>query len=759
MPSFSLPRCAIALGCSLVILALTTRPTPAAERTVTFRNDVMAVLSKAGCNMGICHGNQNGKNGFKLSLRGDDPAHDFQELSRDQLARRTNSFDPDASLILRKATAQIAHEGGRRFSRDSEEYRILRDWIAQGLPPDPTDLPQLERLEVDWQAVKGQGGTRRGDRVRVIFDPEHVQVFVKARFSDGTTRDVTDLAVYETSNQMLSVSHGGRVEAEKHGEAVVLVRFLNKHVPVPLAFIPPRPDYQWNEVPANNEIDKLVFQKLRQLRMNPSPLSDDHVFLRRAYLDLLGILPTVDEARAFLDDGRKDKRSRLIDALLKRPEFADHWALKWSDLLKNEEKTLDRKGVQAFHQWIRQSFADNKPLDQFARELISATGSTYQNPPSNFYRANREPKVRGEAVAQVFLGLRLQCAKCHNHPFDRWTQDDYYNWASFFARVQYKILENKRRDKNDKHEFDGEQIVWLDRESEVTNPRTGGPARPHYLADGPAQVESQQSRLEAVAGWITSPRNAYFARMQANRIWYQLMGRGIVDPIDDVRATNLPVNEPLLDWLAKDFVEHGFDLRHTIRTIMNSRTYQLASVPEETNQDDEINFSHAVVRPLTAEQLLDSLTQVMGVPVKFNGYPLGMRAGQLPGVFAVRPRDKAPSDGDQFLRMFGKPPRLLTCECERSTDPTLAQTFQMISGPAVNRMLMASDNRLQSLLDSGQSDAEIIEDLYLSALCRFPSDAERGKTVAYLKNSDDRRQALEDIAWGIINAKEFLLRK
>jgi hypothetical protein len=391
-----------------------------------------------------------------------------------------------------------------------------------------------------------------------------------------------------------------------------------------------------------------------------------------------------------------------------------------------------------------------------ARELIAARGSTYAHPPANFYRAARDPQARAEAVAQVFLGVRVQCARCHNHPFDRWTQGDYYGLSAFFPRVQYRIVENRRRDRLDEHEFDGEQIVWTARAGEVKHPRTGAVMRPRFAG---AESDPEGDRLQALADWVARPDNPFFARTQANRVWYHLMGRGIVDPLDDFRASNPPVNEPLLEALAKGLIDADFNLRHLVRTILNSRTYQLSAAPNETNAEDETNFSHALVRGLQAEQLLDGLSQVTGVPMKFNGYPEGLRAGQLPGVRAERGRDARPTEGERFLQQFGKPERSLTCECERSEDTTLGQAFQLITGRLINRMLTEPDNRLGKLLAADRSDREIVEELYLGALCRPPTGKETVAALAHVGRSKDRRAALEDVLWGVLNAKEFVLRQ
>src|SRR5436190_952498 len=576
---------------------------------VSFRNDVMAVISKAGCNAGTCHGNANGKAGFKLSLRGEDPDFDFQVLTRDVFNRRTNPFDPDQSLILLKATAQIAHEGGARFKKDSDPYKTLRTWIAGELVNDTARAPTVARIEVTPAET-------------ILIEPTNtVSLNAAAVFSDGTRRDVSSLAVYDPSSQMVKVDADGLVTAAKPGELTVIVRFLERQTPVRLTFVPARPDFLWSKPPTRNFVDQHVFAKLRRLRTNPSDLCADSEFVRRAYLDVLGILPTADEARAFVADKRKDKRAQLIDRLLERPEFPDFWALKWADLLRNEEKVLDRKGVQLFHRWIRQSIAEDKPLDQFVRELLSARGSTYAQPAGSYLRALRDPITRAESTAQVFLGTRLQCAKCHNHPFDHWTQRDYYDWAEVFSPVQYKVLENNRRDRLDTHEFAGEQIVWAGNEKPVINPKTAKPAQKRFLG------ETRAERSEALGQWITE--QPMFAQSQVNRIWFNLMGRGIVDPIDDFRATNPASNPALLDALAAEFVRSKFNLRHMIRLVMNSRTYQLSSLPNDTNRDDESNFSHAIIQRLTAEQLLDAQSQVIGVPLQFTGYPAGMRATQL----------------------------------------------------------------------------------------------------------------------------------
>jgi hypothetical protein len=713
---------------------------------VSFRNDVMAVLSKAGCNAGTCHGNASGKGGFKLSLRGDYPEEDYLALTRDQSGRRINPLAPEQSLILLKPTTALAHEGGKRFPAGSWEYDTLLCWIAAGAPRDPEDSRRLQSIEVTPLR-------------QVLYAPTNsVPLHVSAMFSDGSCRDVTARAVYEVAGNVVNVSADGRAERQADGEATVLVRYLNQQAAVRLAFVPERPGFTWPLTPQNNFIDRHVFAKLRTLRLTPSPLSSDGVFLRRAYLDLLGLLPSAEEARRFVADPSPGKRAELIDRLLQRPEFADFWALQWADLLRLEERALDQKGAQAFHHWIRQSIAEGKPLNQFAAEILAARGSTYATPAANFYRACRTPVTRAESAAQVFLGVRLQCAQCHNHPFDRWTQDDYYDWTALFAKLDYKVLENRRRDSNDKHEFKGEQIVFVSRQGSVTNPRTEQRAAPRFLGGQRPETREVEDDLEALARWVAAPDNPFFARMQVNRVWYHLLGRGIVDPIDDFRPTNPPSHPELLEELAADFVQHNFDLRHVIRVIMNSRIYQLSSEPNEINADDDLNYSHARVKRLSAEALFDGLHEVLGVPTAFEGYPHGTRAAQIPVPKLGRGRGGR-SEDDMFMQSFGKPPRELTCECERSTDATMNQAFQMISGPAVNDLIARKDNRLGRLLDSGRPDRELVAELYWTALTRAPSQPELAAAVRQMEKSSDRRAGFEDVAWSLVNAKEFLLRQ
>jgi len=717
-----------------------------ADTPVSFRNEVVAVLARAGCNQGVCHGNLHGKGGFKLSLRGQDPAADFAALTRDQYGRRANRLHPETSLLLLKPTAAVPHEGGRRFSPGSPEYRLIYRWIAAGMVDDAARAPALKQLVVTPAET-------------FLVEPRtSLTVRARAVFGDGSARDVAGLAVFESTNPRVEVSSLGVVRSTAPAETTIVVRYLSKQATARLAFVPARPDFTWSKPPVANFIDEHVFARLQKLRINPSELCGDSEFVRRAYLDLLGLLPRSEETRAFLADRRPDRRARLVDALLERPEFLDYWAQRFSDILRNEEKQLDRKGVRVYHQWIRQALEQNKPLNEFARELIASRGSTYRQPAANYYRALRDPYARAEATAQVFLGIRMQCARCHNHPFNQWTQNDYHQFAALFSRVQYQVLANSRADNLDSHEFIGEQVVFMDAVSEVKHPLTGEVLRPRFLGGANLDPGKNADRLEALADWVARPDNPFFARTQANRIWSYLLGRGIVEPNDDFRQSNPAANAPLLDALARDLADHHFDLKHLIRTIMHSRTYQLSALPNATNAEDETNFARAVVRSLPAEPLLDAVAQVTGVPIAFEGYPVGLRATQLPGM-PVAHRKQSLGAGFKFLRTFGKPERLLNCDCERNDNTTTAQALQFLTGSLVNDAVSAPDNRLGQLLSAGKSDRDILEELYLASLCRLPADAERTALLARVAHAPDRRAALEDVLWGLLNAKEFLLRR
>ncbi|MGB4707767.1 MAG: DUF1549 and DUF1553 domain-containing protein [Fuerstiella sp.] len=724
------------------------------DASPSFRNDVMAVLSKSGCNQGTCHGNANGKGGLKLSLRGQNPESDYITLSRESAARRVTPLSPADSLLLQKPSMQIPHEGGRRFPPGSSEYKILQNWIANGLPKDD----DTSAIVVSLKVTPSQ---------KTLHFPENsVSLLATATFSDGSTRDVTSLTVFGSSATFVSITDTGVATADQPGLTTIVARYLNQQVPVRLEFVPERPDFEFKTPKATNFIDEAVFAQLKRLKTNPADVCDDSTFLRRVYLDLTGLLPTIEQAKAFIESPEPNKRSKLIDTLLASEEFNDFQTLRWADLLRVEEKTLDATGVEVYHNWIRTSVAEDKPLNTFVAELIAARGSTYKVPPTNFFRALRTPEERSEAAAQVFLGIRLQCAKCHNHPFDRWTQDDYYAWSNFFARVDYEIVENKRRDKSDKHEFSGEQIVKISEKGDVKNPTTNEIAGLRFLGSGNVNAPEDKTggdpspdRLEQLATWISDPENDRFSTTQANRIWAQLMGQGIVDPIDDFRSTNPPSNPELLNALRDEFVSHNFSTRHLIRVIMNSTTYQLSSTPNTTNAHNNGTFARTELRRLTAEQTLDAIAQLLNVSAEFGGHKSGTKAVQLKGVRNGGFRYSKPEIGDQFLTLFGKPDRLQTCECERTNETTLAQTFEMVSGELISQLLATSGNRIDQCLATDQSDTDTINQLFWAALSRSPNAQEIDALVKHVNQQEDKRDAFEDIVWTLLNSNEFLLRR
>lgn len=746
-PAPTYPTVCVAMTQRLSIaLALLVGVSSLSAESPEFAVDVMSVLSKAGCNLGTCHGNLNGKGGLKLSLRGQSPRQDFRVLVEEARGRRVNVLAPDASLILQKASGGAAHRGGVRFDVDSPEYNVIKTWLKEGAPKPSPDAATVVGLDVSPSEA-------------VVAAPQtDLQLSVVAHLSDGTSRDVTARACYELSNLSAEISPGGRVSRLSQGETTLIVRYLNMQVPVSIAFIDARPEFAWQAPPSVNPIDRFVWDKLQRLRMNPSPRCSDSTFVRRAHLDAIGRAPTAEEARHFVDDPDPDKRQRLIDALLSRSEFADYWALKWADVLRTEGKVLDVNGVEVFHGWIRDAIAAGRPWTEFVSDLVTGTGSTYKQPPANYYRANRDPATRGETTARLFLGTRLQCAKCHNHPFDHWTQSDYYQWSSLFSQLDYEIKNNDRKDKRDKNEFVGEQIVLVSKQDEVKNPTTGKIAAAKFLGGPTLDKGALDDRLQAVADWLTSDDNTLFAQSQVNFVWYHLMGIGLVDPIDDFRLTNPASNPPLMQYLADYFVQQNFDVRAVVRQIMRSQTYQLSAQPNATNAHDQTSYSHAIVRRLPAEVLLDLQSDVLDDPAPFDGYAQGIRATQIPGVQRRHRRDSKPQVGDRFLKTFGKPERILACDCERSNETTLKQAFMLI-GEGLNQRLASPDNRLARLAASDQSNATIVDEIYWTALSRAPSDGELQRAVTLLDQADNRRIALEDLTWALLNAKEFLFRR
>jgi hypothetical protein len=698
----------------------------AQARKPSFRRDVVAVLNVAGCNMGACHGTPSGKNGFKLSLRGFDPAADFVQLTREQFGRRADVQNPDAALVLLKGLGRVPHEGGVRLTPEGYPTEVLLDWLRAGAPNDPTNLPGVEKLEVTPGA-------------RVLTAPaSQQQMAVVAVMADGSRRDVTRLTHFSSSDSLVAeVSPTGLVRFKRSGEVAVLLRYLETLMSVRLSYLEPRTGFVWSRPPEANFIDGHVFAKLKLMSILPSNLSTDSDFVRRATLDAIGRLPTIQETEAFLKSTDPKKRSQWIDQLTDSPEFADFWAMKWADVLRSSRKTMQLKGSHAFQLWLRDKLRTDEPLDAIVRELLTSNGHTYTVPAANYYRTAKDPTSLAESTAQLFLGVRMQCAKCHNHPSEKWSQDDYYGFAAIFARV------GRRPEGKDS----AETILTL-RQGEVTQPRTGQVMKPRFPTAGEQNVPEGTDRRAVFAEWLTKPGNEFFAKSVVNRVWFHLLGRGIVDPVDDFRESNPSSNDELLAALAQDFTRTGFRLKTLVRTIMNSRTYQLSADPNDTNLDDSKYFSHATTKLLSAEQLLDAISDVTGVPEKFEGLPAGTRAIQLPDTDIVHP----------FLKTFGQPARELACECERESDGNLAQALQLINGPTINDKVKRPDNRLGELLALKADDRTRLNRLYLAALSRPATESEAKVAIAHLQKRPNPRQAWEDILWAILNTREFLFR-
>jgi hypothetical protein len=693
-----------------------TRP-----RTFHFENDIVPLLSRFGCNSSGCHGNAAGQNGFKLSVFGFDPTADHAALIKESRGRRTFPAAPEHSLLLAKASGAAAHGGGVRIPPGTAEYETLRAWIAAGAPLGDPKAPRVEAIRVE-------------PRERLLAFHGRQQLRVVAHYTDGREVDVTAHSRFQSNNDGLAaVSATGHVTAgEAPGEVAVMASFMGS-VDVFRAVIP-RPEViaAYPKQPENNFIDTLVFRKLKKLNIVPSGLCDDAEFLRRAYLDVIGTLPTPAEARRFLSDRRPDRRALLVDELLRRPEFADYWALKWADLLRVDRQALGHKRAYAYYRWIRESLAANKPLDQFARELLTAEGPLEESGPANFYKVVKKPGEAASTLSQVFLGVRIACAECHHHPFDRWSQADYYGMQAFFAPVAVRG--------SPRGEF-----VQASGDPPTKHPRTGEAVTAHALgAKVPAESPRGDRRL-VLAAWLAGPDNPWFARNFANRTWAHLLGRGLVEPVDDVRATNPPSNPELLDALAAKLVKSRFDFKHLIRTITASRVYQLSARPNRTNEKDELNHSRALFRRVDAEVLLDMVSQTTGVPERFDGAPAGTRAIQLWDSKVAH----------YFLKLFGRPVRASACECERNHEPGVSQVLHLLNSPAIHAKLTHEGGTVARLVRQNRDD-ELIEELYLAFYSRIPTVEERSAGVEYLRTAGQRREAAEDLAWSLLNSLEFV---
>lgn len=701
----------------------------AEKAPVRFISDIEPILAKVGCNAGTCHGAQQGKGGFKLSLRGYDPLYDYRALVDDISGRRFNRAVPEQSLILLKPTMGVPHEGGFLFDEQHRYYGMIRDWVAEGCRFDVTDRPSKIEVFPPRPLLNGVNDVQ--------------QLIVIAHYPDGTSRDVTREAVFETSNlEVTAISKAGQVKALRKGEAAALVRFEGNYASAPTSVLGESEGFEWAEgTPEYNEIDWLVDARLKRSKVLPSELCTDAEFLRRVSIDLTGVPPTPEQVQAFLADSRdsRSKREAKIDELLASPGYVDYWTLKWGDLLLANRKDLKERGVWAFRNWIRESVATNKPYDEFVRELLTASGNSLENPAANYYRIGREPQAVMENMTQVFLGTRFNCNKCHDHPFERWTQKQYYELAGYFSGVAFAPADRP----------EAEYVYALDTPNPVVYPQTNQPVPPKFpFEHGGAHADDADGRVE-LATWLTAPENPYFARSLANRYWSYFLGKGIIDPVDDIRASNPATNPELLAYLEKEFVENGFDLKHLVRTIATSATYQRSYRSNASNETDDVLFSRSIPRRLGAEQLHDAILIATGAPSNLPGLPPGFRATQAPD----------PGIGVEFLDLFGRAPRDSPCECERSTEVSLAQTLNLVNGPTVANSISNPEARIAKMLAANAGPEELVRGVYVAVLCREPSDEELEKGARYVTETGDAKAAAEDLMWALINSPAFLFNR
>ena len=703
---------------------------------INFANQIVPIFTKTGCNAGGCHGKSSGQNGFKLSLLGFEPAEDYEHLVKEARGRRLFPAAPENSLLLLKATATLPHGGGKRIEPDSDDYHLLVRWIAQGMPVGRTNDPVVARIEViPTERTIARGGQQ--------------QLVVLAHYSDGSVADVTRSALYEPNDKDLAVAEPtGRVQfREQPGDVAVMIRYQARvavfNATIPLgARIGPLPA-------PKNFIDELVFKKLKTVGMPASEISDDPTFLRRVTIDIAGRLPSTDEAAAFLHDAAPDKREKLVDRLLAGSDYAEYFANKWTALLRNKRTDAKaQRGTFAFHDWVRDSLEANKPYDQFVREVITASGEIGQNPPVAWYRQVKDSTAQLEDVAQLFLGQRLQCAQCHHHPFEKWSQQDYYSFAAFFSQVARKPGAQP-----------GEEIIYHRRgTASATNKKTKQSVKPAGLGAAPLVIAPEEDPRQALADWLTSSTNRFFARSLVNRYWKHFFNRGLVEPEDDMRETNPATNPELLDALAADFARSGYDLKHLVRILCVSKVYQLSALPNADNAVDKQYFSRFYPKRLTAEVLFDAVNGVTRAESNFEGLPKGTRAVSLP--------DNSFNAGSYFLTVFGRPDASSSCECERSQDASLAQSLHLLNAKDIQEKISADAGRAGALAADKRAAEEKIRDLYVAAFAREPQEREIGIARKYLdrkiKDKDGKeisvppRQAYEDILWAVLNTKEFL---
>lgn len=701
--------------------------TDASKKDVDFVRDVEPFMAKVGCNAGTCHGAQQGRKGFKLSLRGYDPLYDYRALVDDVSGRRFNRAKPSDSLMLLKPTQGVPHEGGFLFDEDSRAYKVIEQWIAEGCKFSEATRPVRLELFPESPVLEKSGQTQ--------------QMQVIAHFDDGTSRDVTRDAVFEVSNfEVATVNSTGQVKAVRRGETPVLVRYEGVYASNTAIVLGTREGFVWQESPEFNFIDMHVNSKLKRLKIQAADLCSDADFLRRVSLDLTGLPPTIEQTKAFLNEtsDSRAKRSAKIEELLNSASYVDHWTLKWSDLLLSNRKFINEQGVWAFRNWIRQAIATNQPYNEFVFDLMTASGSTLENPPANYYRIAREPREVMENMTQVFVGTRFVCAQCHDHPFEKWTQTQYYQLSAFFGGVGRKG--GKRPE---------EEVIYdMRTPAAVTHAGTGLPVAatfPFTLEN--VDLSSDIPRVK-LAAWLTSPDNPYFAKSLTNRYWSYLNGKGIIDPVDDIRLSNPPTNPELLDALTADFIAHRFDLKHLLRTIANSHTYQRTFATTKWNEDDDANYSHATPRRLAAEQLFDAIMTATGAPTNLPGVPGGFHASQLPDS----------SQTVSFLDMFGRAPRESPCECERSSEVSLAQTLTLINGPTISEAIVHPQGLVAKLVASKAEPRQVVEDVYLSVFNRPPTDEERTQGEKYLA-ANGVAEGAQDLMWALINSPAFLFNR
>lgn len=711
------------------------------QQTPSFRRDVMPVFFRAGCNSGTCHGSARGKDGFMLSLFGYDPAGDYRRTVEEMPGRRINASVPEESLLLLKATASVPHTGGKLFDRDSRLYQTLLEWIEAGAPDDSGAVPEVIGVTLSKTSL-------------VFDDPNGKSALqVTANYSDGSTRDVTSLSRFFSNNPSVAqIDAQGLVTAQGFGDTNVFGRYSRFTVGAEVIVLPPEEGFVWPKPPENNFIDRLVFERLQKLRIAPSELCDDETFLRRVTIDLVGRPPTPQEYEAFMSDEMPNKRSSKIDALIATDDFADYQAAMWAEQLRVIGGNYSTgatviKAADRFANWIRDQLRKDRPLNDFVSEMTAASGPNIANGPVNLYtmlvhKPQVDPKMLAADFSQVFLGVQIQCAECHNHPFDRWTMDDYYGFVSFFTGVRRKPGVEARE----------KRIFWDVKSNPATSPVDGQP-RPAKTLGAIDPVGVQGDPRGELAKWLTSPGNDIFAKNMANRIWAHFLGRGVVEPVDDMRVSNPPTNAPLLDGLSQRLVEVRFDLRSFVRDICNSRVYQLDSRPSASNAKDTRQFSHAKLRRLRADVLLDSIVSVTGVPRNLPGWPAGTKAvNYYPRVSGDT---EGPHPGDPFFETFGRSTRGTVCACETKRDPTLSQTMHLVVGDTIRERL-SSPVVVKALLDSQVEPEMIIESLFVRALSRKPTAEERVALMAFVSGNEKNPDVYEDIFWALMNSTEFL---